>query len=324
MAERIKDKVSLLIEETGCDRSEAELALELCGYDLESAVKAVPRLFQNIAVLKARVRAVDEALYGLLLVILNLKERALLRARAVVSHNPAVFATDIEQHWFDFEARLYACRLWVGTVQELSQDVEQVLCAYFASEEARSFYQERTGGVGGKGLEALKTALSAKLGSTVDLGVHQDVLDMGQFQEVRPRPGESEPGKPGKRTSRGQSGPGLGPGGMLVLAVDFEKDAQGVPAKQLCAGDLVYTTISDARDIAQYLSKLFGSRSEEGVSPLPVPIEAIEKDAQGGVAIRVRFSAGVCGDLVVDGEERLRAVPRPSNLPWWKKIFGRA
>ena len=61
----MKDKVTLLIEETGCDRSEAELALELCGYDLETAVQAVPRLFQNISVFKGRLHVRSESLYGL-------------------------------------------------------------------------------------------------------------------------------------------------------------------------------------------------------------------------------------------------------------------
>ena len=56
----MRDKVALLMDETGCDRAEAELALELCGYDLENAVAAVPRLFQNILVLKGRLRSPQE------------------------------------------------------------------------------------------------------------------------------------------------------------------------------------------------------------------------------------------------------------------------
>lgn len=320
MAE-IKDKVTLLIEETNCDRSEAELALELCGYDLEKAVKAIPRLFQNIVVLKARVRAVDESLYGLLLVILNVKEKSLLRARAVVSYNPAVYASELEQHWFDYEARLYACRLWVGTLQDLSQEIEQLLSAYFASTEAKSFYQE------GRDLQrsdfdVLRGALAAKLGGQVDLKFHQDVLDLGQFREVRPDAASS--GAEQKSAKRDQAVAQRG-GAPLVLQIEFERGGEdGITAKSLSAGDLIYTRITDSRDIAQYLGKLFGSRTEEGVAPLLVPVEAIEKDESGRVMIRVRFSAGVCGDLSVAQEDRLKAVARPSNMPWWKKIFGRA
>lgn len=318
-----KDKVTLLIEETGCDRSEAELALELCGYDLEGAVRAIPRLFQNIVVLKARIRAPSESLYGLLLVILNLKEKSLLRARAVVSYNPAVFASELGQHWFDFEARLYACRLWVGTIQELSQEIELLLSSYFASPQAGVFYKEGAD-FAEKEFDDLRTALSAKLGAAVELNAQQDILDMGQFREVRPRgDAPSEPGA-GKRTSHPHSGPGLGPGGMLLLRVDFEEGGEnGVEAGSLAAGDLVYAKITDTRDIAQYLGKLFGGHSKDDSAGLLVPVEAIEKREDGKLMIRVRFSAGVCGDLAVEAGKRLKAVPRPSNMPWWKKIFGR-
>lgn len=321
MAE-LKDKVALLMDETGCDRSEAELALELCGYDLENAVAAVPRLFQNIAVLKASVRARSESLYGLWLVILNLKQRSLLRARAVVSYNPAVYASELDQHWFDFEGRLYACRLWVGTMQELSQDMEQELAAYFDSPDAQRFYEEKEG-YEEADFAQLRTKLSARLGGQVELRVVQDVLDMGQFQEVRPRT-DGNPPERVRRAAHPAGGPGQGPGGMLVLKVALDPDPEGIPAGELGAGDLVSATINDSRDIAQYLGRLFGTRTEEGGSAsLLVPIEAIEKDAAGAVTIRVRFSARVCGDVSLPGDLRLKAVPRPSNMPWWKKIFGR-
>ncbi|HVE13610.1 MAG TPA: hypothetical protein VNI01_09470, partial [Elusimicrobiota bacterium] len=181
----MNDKVGILMEETGCDRGEAELALELCGYDVESAVQAVPRLFQNILVLKGRVLVRSESLYGLWLVILNLKGRSLMRARAVLSYNPAVFSSELDRHWFDFEARLYACRLWAGTIQASSQEAEQILAAHFASPKAAAFFEE------GRGLEnedfaALRADLSARFGD-VEVEARQDLLDMGQFREVRPR-----------------------------------------------------------------------------------------------------------------------------------------
>jgi hypothetical protein len=309
----VKDKVTMVMEETSCDRSEAELALELCGYDLTGAVQAVPRLFQNIVVLKGRVCAPADSLYGLWMAILNLKERKLLRARAVVSYNPAVFASELDQHWFDFEGRLYACRLWVGTMQELSQDIEQLLSSYFATDEARAFYEEDAR-FADSDFDPLRTALAARLGSAVDLKVQRDLLDMGQFQEVVPR--QHQPPRP-KRAAA------LGPAGTLVLNVALESHDEGRPAQDLHTGDMVLASINDARDIAQYLGKLFGAITDEGAVALPVPVEALERGSDGDVTIRVRFSAGVCGDVAVPGERRLKVVPRPSNQPWWKKIFGR-
>ena len=52
------------------------------------------------------------------------------------------------------------------------------------------------------------------------------------------------------------------------------------------------------------------------------PVEAIEK-AGSDVTLRVRFSAGVCGDVTLPADIRIRGMKRPSKAtPWWKKIFG--
>lgn len=303
----MRDKVTLLMEETGCDRGEAELALELCGYDLESAVQAVPRLFQNIAVLKGRLLLRAESLYGLWLVILNLKDRTLLRARAVVSYNPAVFSSELDRHWFEFEGRLYACRLWVGTMQPRSQEIEGLLAEYFDSARAEAFYAE--GGGEQRALADLRESLETRLGD-VELQVQRDVLDMGQFREVQPRP----EGRPRRRPS-GSPGP-------LVLKVALEPDPEGPAAGELKAGDLVYASIIDGRDIARYLARLFGAREGEETRPMQAPVEAIERQASG-LLIRIRFSAGLCGDVLVPPDIRLRkGTRRTAPVSWWRKLLG--
>ncbi|MBI5597537.1 MAG: hypothetical protein HY928_15715 [Elusimicrobia bacterium] len=312
-----KDKVALLMEETGCDRSEAELALQLCAYDVESSVQAVPRLFQHVVIFKARVREPAQSLYGLWLAILNLKERRLLRARAVVSYNPAVFASELDIHWFDFEARLYACRLWAGTAQDLSQDLEAALAAFFDSAEARPFYEEGRR-FGSEAFAPVRAAMGRVLGAGVELEARQDVLDLGEFREVRPTEPYGEevpPPRPWKRPRRAARG------GLLVLHIAIEPDPAGVAAEELKAGDLVYASINDQRDIAQYLAKLFGGGGEKGAGPVVAPIEAVER-TEGRVALRVRFSAGVCGDVDLPGALRVRTARRPARSPWWKRFIG--
>ena len=42
----MKDKIELLMEETGCDRGEAELALEMSGYEVEEAATGEAALEQ--------------------------------------------------------------------------------------------------------------------------------------------------------------------------------------------------------------------------------------------------------------------------------------
>lgn len=305
----MRDKIELLMHETGCAQGEAELALELCGYEVEKAVAAIPRLFQNIAVLKARFRDPAETLYGLLLVILNLRDRSLLRARSVVSYNPKVYATTLTQGWFEFEKHLYACRLWDGSVQAISQELEQLAASFFSGPEADPFYSEAEGTPDSKAVEALGRLLRLRFGPE-DLGlvVHRDVLDMGQFQQIGPAAG---------RRTRLRRRPG--PEGTLILRIALEHQADGLPAGDLRAGDLVYATITDPRDIAQYLARLFGPAELPG--SLLVPVEAVETGPGSQVGIRVRFSLGVCGDVNLPPDIRLKVVRRNAPRPWWRKLF---
>ena len=114
------------------------------------------------------------------------------------------------------------------------------------------------------------------------------------------------------------------PDELLVLKVTLESDPSGMPAAELRAGDVVAATISDKRDIAKYLAKFFGGHSDHGPVPIPAPVEAIEAaptPASGepqALLVRVRFSAGVCGDA----EVRPRPVCGPcARRPASGKVF---
>ena len=76
------------------------------------------------------------------------------------------------------------------------------------------------------------------------------------------------------------------------------------------------------RDVAQYLAKIFGTRVGEGAAPMPAPVEALERAKDGEVLVRVRFSAGLCGDVSVPLDIRLKVLRRAAPTSWWKKIFG--
>ncbi|MBI3550284.1 MAG: hypothetical protein HY078_14690 [Elusimicrobia bacterium] len=317
----MKDKITLLIKETGCTRGEAELALGMCGYDVERAVGAIPRLFQNVVVLKGKARVDTETLYVLFLAILDLKNRALVRVRAVASYNPAALAVESSLDWYGVEKHLYACRLRDGAVQPLSQEIEQVLTDFFSSAAGKPFYSEAHGQIRGKGIQALRELLFRRFSPhRVDLSITKDVLDMGQFQEI----GGAAP--KGQRGARGGAPDRLWAAaavpGSLVLKVALDGDPQGTPAGELRAGDLVYAYITDTRDVAQYLARLFGAHFGDG-GLLLVPVEAVESEGPASALyIRVRFSLGVCGDVDLPPGIRLRSIRKAEARSWWKKLFG--
>jgi hypothetical protein len=311
----MQDKISLLMEETGCDRGEAELALEMCGFQVEEAIKAIARLLKNIAVVKCKFAHPDGEQFGLLLLVANVKHGGLLRSRAVLSFNPAVYSANFDRDWFEFEKYLYGCRLWEGSVQAESLEIEQRLAQHYR--EAAS--AERLGQASPEELtEDIARLLSGRFKAPVTkIQLRREILDLRQFQTVR---SDAERAGKVRASTRPQADD------LLVLKVALEQDPEGASVSELHAGDLVAAEIVDQRDIAQYLAKLFGGYSDRGPVPVLAPVEALESGS-GGTLVRVRFSVGVCGDATVPPDHRVRVVRhagvggRDETTSWWKRFF---
>ncbi len=313
----MKEKIDLLMEETGCDRGEAELALEMCGYEVEEAVRQIPHLLRNICALKGKFVVPSANKHGLILAVLNLKSHQILRVRAVMSFDPAVCAIDLEEDWFAFEKHLYGCRLWDGSLPGESLEIEQGLVAHLRSASASLFDGLRVIGPDGAA-EILAVPLRAFFRDPdLSLRLKKDILDLGQFQSLRKAPVQSA--FQDKRVPRPPPREDL-----LVLKISLEEDPQGVLASDLHAGDLVSARITDGRDIAQYLARLFGGLTAAGPVPIAAPIEAVEA-VEGGVLVRVRFAAAVAGDGVVPSDRLLRvargAAHGRGDGSWWRRFF---
>ena len=305
----MKGKIELLIDETGCDRAQAELALEMCGYDVERAIQEIPNLLKDLLAVKVKLRS-PGPLYGLLLAVVNLKSRKLLRLRSVVSYHPAVWMAPLEGEWLEFEKYLYACRLWEGSLQNVSQELEREATALFYSPDADALYRELRPGAADAARSRLADLLARVLGGTPELVLKAEVLSLAQYQSMRREPVSPSP----RRTV---------PEGMVLLRVALEGDPAGPLARELRAGDLIFAQIIDPRDIAQYLAKLFGGRSDDGLLPLMVPVESAEpsKEGQGILDVRVRFAVGVSGEVQVPADIRVRINRQPPEKPWWRKWF---
>lgn len=310
----MKDKIALLMEETGCDRGEAELALEMCGYEVEEAVRRIPRLLRDICVLKGKFLLPPKNQHGLVLVILNLKTRSVLRARAVMSYDPAVCAVGLDEEWFAFEKHLYGCRLWDGSLPAESLEVEQHLTAHFRAAPPETFERLREASS-----EAASRELAVPLRSLFGEGglsvrLKKDILDLGQFQSLRRAPTPARRNKPTPRVETAED--------LLVLKIALEEDPEGVPASELRAGNLVFARIVDGRDIAKYLARLFGGLTASGPVPIEAPVEAIES-VSDGMLVRVRFAVGVAGDGMVPADRRFKASRGAGrgDGSWWRRFF---
>ncbi|MBI4375696.1 MAG: hypothetical protein HY549_04520 [Elusimicrobia bacterium] len=311
------DKVSILMEETGCDQGEAELALEMCGYELEKAVRTISRLLRNIVAIKGRFVDTENHQVGLILLVADTKSSALLRCRSVLSFNPAVHQAPLDKDWFDFEKFLYGCRLLDGSLPNESLEIERRLSGHFQQAAALSqAYQAPVEELASQIEPLLRGALRS---TGVLLQLQRDILDLGQFKSLRSDPD----GFSSRRAAAGRSS--TRPEDLLVLKVSLEQSGDGPTAKELRAGQVVSAWITDPRDIAQYLSRLFGGHSAQGPVGIPAPVEAVESHTDGQCLARVRFSAGVCGDALVHESTRLKLVRElpqdKEGSSWWHRFF---
>jgi hypothetical protein len=286
----------------------------MCGYEVEEAVRQIPRLLRDICALKVKFVVPDANQHGLALVVLNLKTRKVLRSRAVLSYDPAVWAVDIEADWFGFEKHLYGCRLWDGSLPSESLELEQVIGGHFRSTPSDLFDALRNPGT--IITERLTEALRGHFrDQQLVMRMKKDILDLGQFQSLRKAPAPAAR-RPAPRTQSPSED-------LLELKIELETAEDGMPASELRAGDLVSARIVDKRDIAKYLARLFGGLTAQGPTPIEAPVEAIES-SDGGVLVRARFAIGVVGDVVLPRERRVKAsrgAAHGGDGSWWKRFF---
>ncbi len=310
----IQDKIHLLMEETGCDQGQAELAMTSAGYDLEKAIRTIGTLLRNIVVVRGKFSIPEKNLYGLLILIADVKRRALFRGRAVVSYNPAIFETPLSLDWYDFERRLYTFRLWEGTLQQMTQDLERSMVDRLEKTDGDGFFDDLRPGDESKLRERLNAALENLFsGQRISLETSLQELNLDQFKRLPTAGGGPAP----------SSGSDLlneqGQGGSVSLRVDLEENAAGVPASDVQVGDSVFAMITDERDIAQYLSKLLGGRQGEGLKSLPAPVEECRSEGDM-LSFQVRLSSGILGLARMKSTDRLR-VQKLDSPSWWKKIW---
>jgi hypothetical protein len=302
----IQDKIHLLMEETGCDQGQAELAMSSAGYDLEKAIRTIGTLLRNIVVARGKFMAPSQHVYGLFILIADTKRRSLFRIRAVVSYNPALFETPLEEDWYEFERSLYAFRLYEGALQQVTQDMERVLQERL--EKSEDLYDVLREGK----TEALKERFEKILlayfsNGPLELRLRCEELNLEEFRRFKR---EDIPLRPEAAESAGSE--------SLLLNVDLEQGADGIPARDVRVGDSVYVLLTDSRDIAQYLSKLLGGSSERGLKPLSAPVEAARVE-DSSVHFQIRLSSGILGQAQVSSATLLRVQKRaPSS--WWRRL----
>jgi hypothetical protein len=286
--------------------------MSLAGFDLEKAIRTIGTLLRDIVVVKVKFVDSGRNLHGLLILIADTRRRHLFRARAVVSHNPALFETPLDLPWYEFEKSLYASRLGEGTRQQMSQDLEQAFARCLENRRDAFFLSLDSEDRAGLG-SFLEDCLSLPFpGGRVEARFETEVVDRDQFKRL-PLKGE-------ERSPAGSLVPhATPPGENLFLEIALVEDPRGVPARDIRAGDVAAVLLTDGRDIARYLAKLLGAAGDTGPRALESPVEEARLE-DGRLRLQVRLSTGILGVAEPPPDFRARLARRGAQR-WWRRWF---
>ena len=303
----MKDKIQLVREETGCDEEQAKLILESTHNDVSKAIRIINTLLKHIVAIKGRFRCEKINIYGLFLLITDIRQRALVRVGALVTYNPGVYENDLGTNWHDFERQLYALKLGEGSIQDLTQNLQHCLQTRLARDENKTFFQYL------RNLDSreVETTLLSEIkmvtgDQEVILSTSLEQLNLAQFKELRKDPEDGMDESSYERERKKDS--------TITLKIELVLDSlKGIAAVNLRKGNLVSAKIVDIRDIARYLSKLLGGEQQDEIVPLVVPVDNVEIREQQ-VIIKTTFSPRIIGKAILSQEDRVEIIKKTNPI----------
>ena len=297
----MQENIRLLMEETGCEVGEAELALELADNDLEKAIKTIGSLLRHIYAVKGKMVFREKNLYGLLIVVINTKTQGLLRMSAVVSYNPSVYETPETADWYTFEKQVFSSRLDTASIPDFTQEIEQQLREYLAANNSLLSSTDPE--------QLRKIFVDFFNGRGADITLSLEELNLSQFRHL------SEPGELPNERSAGPAHQA----GKVWLKAGVMADDNGKPVSELLEGEIILSLITDDRDIAFYLGHLIGGRHGDEAVPLPAMVHKVTAHGDE-TEIQLYYAPGVLGVATVSQGLNVKVIEMKTK-PWWKKIM---
>ncbi len=341
------EKIRLLMETTGCNRYEAELAAKSSGGNFVEALNFLHNAMARLDVIRGKFIVKEQFIYGAFLFISDIKKGLPLAISVVVSKNPAVYEMSVSSDWEDIEKHIYSARLSVGSLPEISallqekfsglvwmvcsepsfdieENIKKTLEEIFNTKNVQLAY-ERTE-------EPYKTPTSTIVGAmdninknsgeevTSGLNFSYDEMAVASRQRVRAATItlDVEPLK------------------LLIQGDNIKSDEVDikdfVPASEVKSGYAIWVRIADSREVAIYLAERLGCYKEEK-GFLPIVCEVLSVKIVGGQMVyEVKFTDNISGVCKVRPDENIKAVFLDQNKDekfstiskLWRKIFGRS
>ena len=295
------ERILMLIEETGCERGEAELALQLSNYDFEKSIRTIKTALKNIAIVKGKFINYEQNLYGIFILIFNTQLENIIRAITAVSYNPIIYEIDLHTDWYTIEKSIYNFRLLEGSMPNLTREIE----LYFSKE-----LSSRKDKVYSALLNKSEREIYAILTSDFPVSFSQFQVNMEEINLAEYQQENQEVQRKDLNEIQIESK-------QLYLEAKLKEDKKGKKVKSLSKGEIVMAQIADEREIAKYLSRLLSS---EETDFLPVRIENIEK-SKNSISIKLYFAPGIIGLVKTSPKTRIKVIEE-NKKPLLKRILG--
>jgi hypothetical protein len=294
-----KDQFQLLIEETGCEQSEAEIALSLSDNNIEKAIYMIGLLLKFISIFKIKLIFPKENIYGLIHIAVNMKTHDILRFSMIFSHNPAIYEISANIDWFSFEKAIFSARLDAGAMENYTQKIEENLKLYTQQSIKETSVISK---------EEISTIIKFFFHPTIiEMETVNEELNLTQFKKL--------PDYNKKQNEIPFAGYDLG---FIKLDVKILEDSNGKPTEKITESDKVLSLITDKRDIAHYLAHLTGGRKNGVMVPLPAMVKKIYSE-NNDFEIHLHYAPSITGLAKIKGGSKLKVLETKSQL-CWKKI----
>jgi hypothetical protein len=288
------------MEETGCEQSEAELALSISDNNIEKAITTIGFLLKFITVFKIKLIFIKETIYSLIDMAINNKTLEILRFNMVLSHNPSVYEISANMDWFSFEKAIFSVRLDAGTMENYTREIEENLKSHM-QQAIKEFTSISNDGI----KKIIKIFFS---NTEVNIEIVNENLNLTQFKKL--------PDYNIKQNSDFFTGYDLG---FVKLDVKILEDSKGKSVRKISEGDTVLSTIIDKRDIAHYLVHLIGGIKDGFMMPIPATVKKIfykNNDSE----IHLYYAPSIMGLAKIKNNIKLKVL-EVKNQFWWKKIL---
>ena len=296
------EKIKALMDDTGCEESEAKTALEFAKGNFNQAISYVGALLKYITAYKAKIILQNDNIFGLIHVITNNKNLDLLRFSVVMTYNPMVYEQNVEADWFSFEKQIYSYRLVEGAIEKYTNTIEKNL---------REFVDSNLKSNKIITCKDMKSVLETYFSdNNAQIEIVAEELTLRDFKKLPKYFPENIP----KETISSEYS------SIIELEAVVFEDSLGKKVENLEVGDKVLAKIIDTRDIAHYIGHLIGAKKEQTMIPIPAEVQSVEEIGNEYI-VCLKYSDLIFGISHVDRGRTLKVLETKDTTTWQTRLL---